>query len=113
MSATICLGSWDKKKKGGMWPEGPWLLPSPATGELDLVLVASECQVWVRTEIPKGRPGPKSLWSKGHKHIDWCPPDPDSWLRVQLVPLCYPLSHFVLRYLGVWLLLPSPQEMLL
>lgn len=87
-----------------MWPEGPWLLPSPATGELDLALVASECQVWVRAEVPKGRAGPKSLLG-GHKHIEWYPLDPDSWLRVQLVPLCYLLSRSALGYLGVWLLL--------
>lgn len=64
MSATVCLStaetrsSWDKNKA---WPESPWLFLSIDNGELDLALVASEGQVWVRAGAPKGRAGPKSL----------------------------------------------------
>lgn len=43
------------------------------TRELDLVLVASECQVCVRADVPKDKTGPKSLWGGGTNTLTGTP----------------------------------------
>lgn len=57
---------------------------SIATRELDLMLMASECQVWVRGEVPTGKSWSQVTLGRGHKHIDRYP---------QILRVCFWSRH--------------------